>query len=319
MAGPAAASNNTSSSNSIGYQQSQGLKQLLADRQQTGSPSAATNSSASPRIGRIHIFARTSSREAGGTVSATVNAQTVASAAAVAQLLHSCTGLPGIISWQETCSVYKHRPADRKVLQQMLAQLQQGDVVIVASPDRLARNEADFCWIVQQLRAKGTALLAVAIGQHALLPLVLLDDGGQELFAAGGSPLQQQDEEQQQQEDDEDSSAAAEPAVVELLQQVLPTVCRLLETVCWATSAQQAQVSAQHAFMARQLTTTAACGAVSSLLRALLTPVTTHVFTRVSECMPQGVVQGMVGGLALADLDTGSLARQHQFCAMATG
>jgi len=310
MAGPAAASNDT------GYQQGPELEQLLADRQQPGSH---TSSSACP--GRIHIYARTSSYETDGTVSASVNDQTVAIAAAVAQLLRLCTGLPVIMLWQESCSVYHHRPADRTVLQRMLEQLQPGDAVVVASPDRLARNEADFCCIVQQLRAKHTALLAVAIGRHALLPLVLLDDGGQALYAAG-SPLQPEEEQQQQQDDDEDSTASAEPgacSVAELLQHVLPTVCRLLQTVGWATSAHQSSVVGQHGFMAGQLKTTAACGAVSSILRALLTPVATYFFTRVSQCRPQGAVGGMVGGLALSDMDAQSLARQHQFCALATG
>jgi hypothetical protein len=185
----------------------------------------------------------------------------------------------------------------------MLGQLQPGDAVVVASPDRLARSEAYLCWVVNRLRDKGTALLAVAISQHALLPLVVLDDGGQTPTAAAST---------------NDSSAGS---MDELLQQVLPAVCKLLATVCWATSTQHAAISAQHAYMAGQLRLTSQqdCGAVSSVLSVLLATPPVYIYTRVSNQMQQGSVQAMAGGLQRDDLATASLSRQQQYCTRSIG
>lgn len=275
-----------------------GIPQPRTDNR--GEASARRSSDRPPAI---HIYSRTSSAETGMVLSGSVSSQVAACAAAVGQLLCSCSTLPQVVIWTEVCSVYAHRPADRRVLQRMLGQLQPGDAVVVASPDRLARSEAYLCWVVNRLRDKGTALLAVAISQHALLPLVVLDDGGQTPTAAAST---------------NDSSAGS---MDELLQQVLPAVCKLLATVCWATSTQHAAISAQHAYMAGQLRLTSQqdCGAVSSVLSVLLATPPVYIYTRVSNQMQQGSVQAMAGGLQRDDLATASLSRQQQYCTRSIG
>jgi hypothetical protein len=138
-------------------------------------------------------------------------------------------------------------------------------------------------------------------GQPSMV--VVLDDGGQSVAAAAST---------------DDTSTRS---VAELLQQVLPAVCKLLATVCWATSTQHAVVSAQHAYMAGQLHLTSQpdCGAVTSVLSALLDGSTVYIYTRVSSHMQQGSVHAMAGGTLCVDLAAASLSRQQQFCTRSIG
>jgi hypothetical protein len=96
-----------------------------------------------------------------------------------------------------------------------------------------------------------------------------------------------------------------------------------LSTVCWATSAQQGLITAQHAFMQSLLINPApsGCGAVTALLSALLEQVPDIVlYARVSpRAAQEGGVQGMAGSVQVADMRTNSLIRQQEFCALCVG
>jgi hypothetical protein len=244
-------------------------------------------------------------------------------------LLRGCKDPPAVKVWMEVCSVYAHRPADRTVLQQLIAALKPGDCVVAAAPDRIARNVTDLCWVLQQLHDRHTAMLVAAIGQHAEVPLVVLGDGGHG-WCAEGTELQhtssQQDapvQQQQQQQPGSVSDSESLVMVMDLSRQVLPAVCVLLKTVCWATSAQQAVISASHALMAGQLHMHAVghCGAVTDLMSVLVQDCE-HImlFTRVSNNPPhQGGAQGLAGSVRAADMQTESLSRQQRFCALAIG
>jgi hypothetical protein len=234
-------------------------------------PAASADSAAtSIAAATIHLLARASSPEAGEPLGHSLARQVMASAAPLARVLgrlrpgggdstsgvqgstssssasSSSTGAPSVCIWLEVCSVYAHRPHERLVLQQMLAQLRPGDAVLVASLDRLARCPDDAAAIIGSLRAKRVALLAAAVGRCAAATLVLLD--------AGGQPVSGQ------------AVAAAQPP------QLLPAVMRLLRTVNWATSAQHGAITAQHAYMnglLRGQPDAATCGAVSQVLLQL--------------------------------------------------
>lgn len=53
---------------------------------------------------------------------------------------------------------------DRPILDAAIASLQKGDVLIVTKLDRLARNVAHLCQIVERIKAKGASLRILAMG-----------------------------------------------------------------------------------------------------------------------------------------------------------
>jgi hypothetical protein len=69
-------------------------------------------------------------------------------------LLRGCLAPLPLLPWMEVCSVYAHRPADRKMLQELLRQVQPGDCIVLSCPGRLACKPGDLTKIIQQLRAR---------------------------------------------------------------------------------------------------------------------------------------------------------------------
>jgi hypothetical protein len=291
----------------------------------------------------VHVFARTSSRETGDALPRTLASQVAVCTSALAQVLATAAAAaaaatagtsirPSVKLWLEVCSVYTHRPADRLVLQEMMCAVKPGDAVLVASPERLARRDDDLRVIVSRLRERGTALLAAGVGQCAVLPIVLLDDGGQPVHVAahnsgdsggsvGGSGAAACDSEGAGDRRDSSSSSSN---TAQLMGKVLPSVCQLLRTVCWATSAEHGAIAAQQGLMESVLKAAgpgvAACGAVSQLLSVLTASCKVTLFTRVSPDPPgQGGVTALAGGMAGGDMGGSSLVRQQGFCAAAMG
>jgi hypothetical protein len=180
------------------------------------------------------------------------------------------------------------------------------------------------------------------VGKYAEAQLVVLDDGGhpwqQQQRQAHRQQHQQHRSPQQAGSPDgapnissnsnsSDTSNEVLRAVADLSLKVLPAVMCLLHTVCWATSAQHGQITAQHGYMqslsrGHAARTQPGCGPVTDLLSLLLDKVPcVQIFSRVSSNpLQQGDVQGMAGGLqGPADMLTDSLARQHGFCAVVVG
>jgi len=58
--------------------------------------------------------------------------------------------------------------ADRKVLKEALAFLRAGDVLVVAKPDRLARNTAELLGIVESLKGREVGLVILSMGGERL-------------------------------------------------------------------------------------------------------------------------------------------------------
>ena len=80
--------------------------------------------------------------------------------------------------WLETCSTYQHPPADRSVLVAMLAAARPGDVVVVASQCRLARQPAQLRAILQVARELGVSVLVAAVGSLPAPLLAALEHDG---------------------------------------------------------------------------------------------------------------------------------------------
>ena len=80
--------------------------------------------------------------------------------------------------WLETCSTYQHPPADRKMLVAMLAAARPGDVVVVASQCRLARQPAQLRAILQVARELGVSVFVAAVGSLPAPLLAALEHDG---------------------------------------------------------------------------------------------------------------------------------------------
>lgn len=65
------------------------------------------------------------------------------------------------------CMVQEERASavgDRPVLDRVIARLEKGDTLVVTKLDRLARNVAHLCEIVERIKAKGASLRILAMG-----------------------------------------------------------------------------------------------------------------------------------------------------------
>ncbi|PSC76926.1 hypothetical protein C2E20_0761 [Micractinium conductrix] len=129
----------------------------------------------------IFFFGRASSTESPGGLGSTLGGQ-------VAILGAAAVALPGIKAgselliriqvWLETCSTYQHPPADRKMLVAMLAAARPGDVVVVASQCRLARQPAQLRAILQVARELGVSVFVAAVGSLPAPLLAALEHDG---------------------------------------------------------------------------------------------------------------------------------------------
>ncbi|KAF8068152.1 hypothetical protein HT031_001838 [Scenedesmus sp. PABB004] len=250
----------------------------------------------------LHIWVRQSSLYGQGALRDSLGGQVATCSAAAARAL-ACAGLPPppISLLVEVCSVYEHRPPSRTAVTGLLAQVQPGDTVLVASPDRIARKGSDFIPIIAAFAAKGVAVAAAGIGRLAPLPLLRLDAGGQ-----AGSV----------------SAAGAASSVSTSSQQDFTLkVASVLDGACWETAAQLGAAARYTAYMQRVsaqsvLAPTAGgpVGSISGLLASVLQRVPRVIaFARVSQSHPSGCALQVGGGASAQDMRSLALGRMQSF------
>lgn len=81
-----------------------------------------------------------------------------------------------ITLYPEICSVMEHRFADRVVLQNMIADIIPGDLIVFASPDRAAREEDGFSSILRAVEDKLAYVAMVANCVDTTHPLQMLSE-----------------------------------------------------------------------------------------------------------------------------------------------
>ena len=94
----------------------------------------------------------------------------------------------------ETCSTHEHPPADRHAVMGMLAEVQPGDIVLLASPDRVARKLEHLQQCLDFLASRGVLVCVAEVGPHAARPLAVVAAGTQ--LGSGGAGRQSQSQRQ---------------------------------------------------------------------------------------------------------------------------
>eukprot|EP00887_Chlorella_sp_A99_P004158 scaffold23.g4158.t1 len=243
----------------------------------------------------VHVLGRASSMESKGGLGLSLGKQFAAVNAALAQALRWLDGpWPCIRLWGETCSSHDHAPPDRVVLRELLAALQPGDVVVVASPDRLARRARDVAAILAALSSRCSLVLVAAVGQQAAAPLAVLAASDAAAAVLGSDAMAQ----------------------VASLQAIVSHVSAAFE----AQSVQHGTYAAQHAFMQREsLDPLPRKHPVAAALSALVGSRTLLIFARTSDEDQQGNAQATVGAAADGTLGGDSLSRQTGFITAVAG
>ncbi|PSC76535.1 hypothetical protein C2E20_0762 [Micractinium conductrix] len=237
----------------------------------------------------IFFFGRASSTESPGGLGSTLGGQVAILGAAAVALLGIKAGSELLIRiqvWLETCSTYQHPPADRSVLVAMLAAARPGDVVVVASQCRLARQPAQLRAILQVARELGVSVLVAAVGS---LPAPLL------------AALEH------------DGLLADTPHTAEQRRVVAATAAGAAAASqrAWALSAQQGRYTCHHAFQQRvQVSPLLPDHPVCRALAFLLHGRRVILCARVSHPERSGGAHAGAGAAAGGTLTSGSLSRQ---------
>ena len=195
----------------------------------------------------------------------------------------------------ETCSTYEHPPADRHAVMGMLAEVQPGDIVLLASPDRVARKLEHLQQCLDFLARRGVLVCVAAVGPHAARPLAVVAAGTQ--LGSGG------------QAEPEPEAAQERQAAVSALQQAVLSS----SAAAWALSVGHGSYTADHAFMQRLQGCPLPAGhPVRSLLERLGTDGADWAyFCRISDEVWSGSAQAGAGAAARGSLTNGSLQRQQ--------
>lgn len=184
---------------------------------------------------------------------------------------------PPTIFYPEICSVHKHAPGDRTVLQLLREKIRPGDLVLAASPDRFDRTGSRLRELLQEMGKAGCAVGVAAVGHQALPSIILLEDGGQ---------------------------LAGQPRVQVAIGRVATAVCDVASVAAETLAELHGVYAGQHAFMSRvvaagsQPSTAAAgqpCGAVTDVLRALRGSRPIVYFCRTSELEQDGSSAALAG------------------------
>ena len=91
--------------------------------------------------------------------------------ACLAKVLPKGTPWPPVIVWLETCSTFAACPGNRRVPAALLASLQPGDWVVLATPERLARQVEHLAAMLAAIGGKGAWVWLAAVGPLAASPL----------------------------------------------------------------------------------------------------------------------------------------------------
>ena len=207
--------------------------------------------------------------------------------------------LPAVCISLEEGSTHSHRLSDRQTFTQLLAAVRPGDVVVFASPCRLARAPEELEAGLRALAARGAIVLVVAIGNRPASPLAVLALPDS-LAGSSAQPA---------------PAAERAEAVAALQQQVIKA-----SRVSWAMAADQGKYSSQHGIMQRMQCALLPAGhCIRRVLAALCHGRAIVAFVRTSAVEVQGGAQACAGAADAGGYASRSLSRQHGTIAWALG
>jgi hypothetical protein len=248
----------------------------------------SSSSTASKPSGTIYLMGRASSDQETGKLSNSLGQQALVTAAAVAAALQrfALASQPKVKLVSEVLSAF-HYPLvfQRTQLLSVFHQVQPGDTLVFASPDRAVRLGQHLQLLLDACRRMGVAVMVAAVGRHAPLLLIPLELGGAPIPAELQAPL----------------SA------------IRHGVMRLLDMAGWALTLQHGQITAGQAFIASYLRRTHTTSpAQAQLLQELLQGKPLTLYTRVSpNPMHNGDALALAGAPSSAQLLSSSLERQQ--------
>jgi uncharacterized membrane protein YgcG len=268
--------------------------------------SANSDSSDIPRQAATwFLVLRTSQDDMAGNLLTASELRQLATLLAVVHAMLADLSLVRVRVIREVQSVHAVRPEQRPAIRQLLREVQAGDVVLAATPDRLGRSGDDAAWIVQQLAGKGVAIGVACVGWCAPVAALLLHDGGQQMQAKCSSSSSSGggggggDSSSGSGSDGDSSSGSSVQAA-----QLRAAVYQALDGPAWARVAEHGGYGSRHDFMKHMLATDRCHGPVIDLLRVLTSDAHVIRYARVSPHKDHGET----------DLPTG-LSAQLEFLA----